>query len=52
MYAHRWERGEVGLWDNHGMWHSATGGLGEDEKRLMHLTSFDGSQPPRGLNQT
>ena len=28
------------------MWHSATGGLGDDERRVMHLVAYDGGEPP------
>eukprot|EP00746_Dinoflagellata_sp_MGD_P049091 gnl/MRDRNA2_/MRDRNA2_222274_c0_seq1.p1 gnl/MRDRNA2_/MRDRNA2_222274_c0~~gnl/MRDRNA2_/MRDRNA2_222274_c0_seq1.p1 ORF type:complete len:243 (+),score=36.66 gnl/MRDRNA2_/MRDRNA2_222274_c0_seq1:38-730(+) len=48
VYAHQWHKGDVGLWDNHVLWHSTTGGLREQDKRLMHLTSFDATEPPRG----
>ena len=35
------------IWDNHAVWHSATGGLADDERRVMHLVAFDGVAPPR-----
>ena len=46
VYAHNWEPGDVVLADNHACWHSATGGLGPSDKRVMHLSTWDGSAPP------
>jgi len=46
-----WRPGDVGLWDNHAVWHSATGGLLAGERRVMHLTSFDSPSPPLGPPQ-
>lgn len=46
VYAHGWRKGDVALWDNLAVWHSASGGLAETDRRVMHLTAFDGSSPP------
>ena len=45
-YPHRWREGDVCCWDNHAVWHSATGALRETDRRCMHLTSFDATAPP------
>ena len=47
VYAHGYRRGDFVLWDNLCLWHSATGGLQDQHRRVMHLMSFDGSQAPR-----
>jgi hypothetical protein len=46
VYAHDWQNGDLCIWDNSCVWHSATGGLKPDDKRLMHLLSMDGSVDP------
>lgn len=46
VYAHAWAPRDVVLWDNLGVWHSATGGLREGDRRVMHLHAFDGSTAP------
>ena len=46
IYAHAWEPGDVVLADNWACWHSATGGLAPDDRRVMHLSAWDGSRAP------
>ena len=46
VYAHSWEAGDVVLADNWAVWHSATGGLDRDSRRVMHLSAWDGSRSP------
>eukprot|EP00747_Dinoflagellata_sp_TGD_P194314 gnl/TRDRNA2_/TRDRNA2_61593_c0_seq1.p1 gnl/TRDRNA2_/TRDRNA2_61593_c0~~gnl/TRDRNA2_/TRDRNA2_61593_c0_seq1.p1 ORF type:complete len:367 (-),score=54.75 gnl/TRDRNA2_/TRDRNA2_61593_c0_seq1:4-1104(-) len=46
VYAHDWKPGDVAVWDNFCVWHSATGGLAPSQRRVMHLVAFDGSKPP------
>jgi alpha-ketoglutarate-dependent taurine dioxygenase len=46
VYAHAWAPRDVVLWDNFGVWHSATGGLRESDRRVMHLHAYDGSAAP------
>jgi len=46
IYPHYWEEGDVLLADNWQTWHSATGGLAPDDRRVMHLSSWDGSRTP------
>ena len=47
VYAHAYEPGDVVLADNFATWHSATGGLAPHDRRVMHLSSWDGSREPR-----
>ena len=47
VFALGWRPGDCAIWDNHAVWHSATGGLGEDERRVMHLVAYDGVDAPR-----
>jgi alpha-ketoglutarate-dependent taurine dioxygenase len=45
-YAHAWEPGDVVIADNWSVWHSATGGLEPEDRRVMHLSAWDGSRSP------
>ena len=45
-YAHASEPGDVVIANNWSIWHSATGGLQADDRRVMHLSSWDGSLAP------
>ncbi|MDH3387953.1 MAG: TauD/TfdA family dioxygenase [Gammaproteobacteria bacterium] len=47
VYVHAWRSGDLVLWDNRSLWHSATGKLSRDDRRVMHLTAFNGDEPPR-----
>ncbi len=46
VYVHAWRAGDLVLWNNRSLWHSATGKLARDDRRVMHLTAFNGDQPP------
>lgn len=46
VYAHRWRPGDIVLWDNWAVWHSATGALRDGDRRVQHLVAFDGSVAP------
>ena len=46
VHAVDWRPGDCAIWDNHLLWHSATGGLPDDARRVMHLVAFDGMRPP------
>merc|ERR1740121_2388289 len=46
-YVHAWQPGDLVLWDNHAVLHSATGGLAPESRRVMHLCSLDGTFAPR-----
>ena len=48
VYALGWEAGDCGVWNNREVWHSATGGLRDHERRVMHLVAFDGAEAPTG----
>jgi alpha-ketoglutarate-dependent taurine dioxygenase len=45
-FVHAWRAGDLVLWNNRSMWHSATGKLSRNDRRIMHLTAFNGDQPP------
>ena len=45
VYVHAWEPGDLVIWHNHSMWHTATGGLAATDRRIQHLTAYDGAQP-------
>jgi len=44
-YRHRWQRGDVLMWDNCTCQHLAVRDYGEHQRRLMHRVSMDGSVP-------
>ena len=46
VYVHAWRAGDLVLWNNRSVWHSATGKLSRDDRRVMHLTAFNGGDPP------
>ncbi len=46
VYVHAWRPGDLVLWYNRSVWHSATGKLAPDDRRVMHLTAFNGRIPP------
>jgi len=46
VYVHAWQPGDLVIWDNRSIWHSATGKLSRDDRRIMHLTAFNGDDPP------
>ena len=46
IYVHHWQPGDLVIWYNHSVWHSATGGLSDSSRRIMHLTAFDGENAP------
>jgi taurine dioxygenase len=45
VYRHKWKSGDVVLWDNRCVIHSATGGYEAPMRRLMHRTTIHGSRP-------
>jgi taurine dioxygenase len=44
-YRHHWQRGDVIMWDNCTCQHLAVRDYGENQRRLMHRVSMDGSVP-------
>ena len=46
VYAHPWKAGDLVIWDNRSTWHSATGKLSGEDRRVMHLTAYDSREPP------
>jgi alpha-ketoglutarate-dependent taurine dioxygenase len=46
VYVHAWKPGDLVIWHNRSLWHSATGLLSRDDRRVMHLTAFNGDEAP------
>ena len=46
VYVHAWRPGDLVLWHNRSVWHSATGKLAPGDRRVMHLTAFNGGAAP------
>lgn len=46
VYVHAWQPGDLVLWDNRSLWHSATGKLAREDRRVMHLTAYNGDRAP------
>lgn len=44
-YAHRWDAGDLVIWDNRGLIHSASDYDMEHERRLVYRTSVRGERP-------
>lgn len=42
---HRWQLGDLSMWDNWGTVDRATGGYSADDRRLMHRTTLKSSMP-------
>jgi alpha-ketoglutarate-dependent taurine dioxygenase len=47
VYVHAWQPGDLVLWHNRSVWHSATGKLARDDRRVMHLTAYNGDRAPK-----
>ena len=47
VYVHDWKKGDLVIWNNRSVWHSATGRLASESRRVMHLTAFNANEPPR-----
>ena len=45
QYRHRWQAGDVLMWDNCSCQHLAVRDYGEDQRRLMHRVTVNGSVP-------
>ncbi|MEO7336640.1 MAG: TauD/TfdA family dioxygenase [Caldimonas sp.] len=52
VYRHRWQLGDLIMWDNWGTVHRATGGYTADERRLMHRTTLTSPMPFAALAAT
>lgn len=46
VYAHDWEKGDLAIFFNRGVWHSVTGQFSPGEKRLMHQCNIASGQDP------
>ena len=51
VYVHAWQPGDLVLWNNRTIWHSATGKLSRDDRRIMHLTAFNGDVSPQCISR-
>jgi alpha-ketoglutarate-dependent taurine dioxygenase len=49
VYAHRWQPGDLVIFNNRGVWHSVVGALGPDDRRVYHQCNLASSEPPRGM---
>jgi taurine dioxygenase len=45
VYRHRWQLGDLLMWDNWATMHRATGGYSAEERRLMHRTTLKSPLP-------
>jgi len=47
VYAHHWRRGDLAIFNNHGVWHSVVGSLRVDDRRVYHQCNLASAEPPR-----
>lgn len=52
VYVHDWKEGDLVIWNNRSVWHSATGRLASESRRVMHLTAFNAGRPPKCFPQS
>lgn len=45
IYRHRWQLGDLLMWDNWATIHRATGGYTSEERRMMHRTTLKAAVP-------
>ena len=45
IYRHKWQVGDVLMWDNAVVWHNAVGDYRLPQRRLMHTTRIKGTVP-------
>lgn len=48
VYAHDWQKGDLVLFNNHGVLHSVVGAFKKDEVRLFRQCNMAASRPPQG----
>jgi len=48
VYRHKWQVGDLVMWDNWATIHRATGGYTADERRLLHRTTLKATVPFEG----
>jgi xanthine dioxygenase len=48
VYAHAWERGDLVIFNNRGVWHSVVGALRPSDRRVYHQCNLASSEPPLG----
>nr|HSU39276.1 TauD/TfdA family dioxygenase [Polyangiaceae bacterium] len=49
VYAHRWQPGDLVIFNNRGVWHSVVGALEPDARRVYHQCNLAASEAPRGV---
>lgn len=47
VYAHGWEKGDLAIFFNRGVWHSVTGQFKDGERRLMHQCNIASGADPK-----
>ena len=45
VYAHRWEKGDLVIFHNYGVWHSITGQIKDAKRLLWQCTMTSGTAP-------
>jgi alpha-ketoglutarate-dependent taurine dioxygenase len=48
VYAHAWERGDLVIFNNRGVWHTVVGALRASDHRVYHQCNLASSEPPLG----
>jgi alpha-ketoglutarate-dependent taurine dioxygenase len=46
VYAHRWEQGDLVIFNNRGVWHTVVGALRDGDRRLYHQCNLASSEAP------
>ena len=46
VYVHPWRAGDLVIWNNRSLWHSATSKLSQGDRRIQHLTAYNSSLRP------
>ncbi len=48
VYAHPWQRGDLVIFNNRGVWHSVVGALRPGDHRVYHQCNLASNEPPLG----
>jgi alpha-ketoglutarate-dependent taurine dioxygenase len=49
VYTHRWQPGDLVIFNNRGVWHSVVGALTPTDRRVYHQCNLAASRPPHGM---
>ncbi|SCU77820.1 LAME_0A02344g1_1 [Lachancea meyersii CBS 8951] len=49
VYAHDWNKGDLAIFFNRGVWHSVTGQFSPGERRLMHQCNIASGEDPKTI---